>query len=115
MNSMIVLRVAVSFAAAATIGACSGTDAPKTPLGAASSGTIGADEATVSSIRGEAKLALDSGNKLFRAKAYDGALAQYSRSAQLAPTELTPLLGIMMVADVTKDSKLAEATLPRIR
>lgn len=113
MNSMSVLRFGC-FAAVAVICACGGTDAPKTPLGETSSRGVAADEA-IPAITGEAKLALDSGNRLFRAKAYNGALAQYRRSAQLAPTELAPLLGIMMVADVTKDSKLAEATLPRIR
>jgi hypothetical protein len=101
-------------AATAGICACGGTDAPKTPLGETSSRGVASDEA-IPAITGEAKLALDSGNTLFRAKAYDGALVQYRRSAQLAPTELAPLLGIMMVADATKDSKLAEATLPRIR
>lgn len=113
MNTMTVLRFC-SFAAAMGICACGGTDAPKTPLGGASSTAVAANEA-VPAITGEAKLALDSGNRLFRAKAYDNALAQYRRSAGLAPTELAPLLGIMMVADVTKDSKLIEATLPRIR
>ena len=101
-------------AATAGICACGGSDAPKTPLGERSSRDVAADEA-IPEIRGEAKLALDSGNTLFRAKAYDKALTQYRLSAQLAPTELAPLLGIMMVADVTKDSNLAEATLPLIR
>jgi hypothetical protein len=103
-----------SLAAVAGILACGGTDAPKTPLGQRSSSGVTAEEATPA-ITGAAKLALDSGNMLFRAKAYDRALLQYRRSAQLAPDELAPLLGIMMVADVTKDSKLSGETLPRIR
>ena len=103
-----------SFAAVIGILACGGTDAPKTPLGERSSSGVTADEATPA-ITGAARLALDSGNMLFRAKAYDRALLQYRRSAQLAPDELAPLLGIMMVADVTKDSKLSEETMPRIR
>ena len=101
-------------AAAAVTLACGGSDAPKTPLGGKSSIGVAGDEAAPA-ITGEAKVALDSGNTLFRAKAYDRALSQYRRSAQLAPAELSPLLGIMMVADVTKDSKLSEETLPRIR
>jgi hypothetical protein len=60
-------------------------------------------------------VALDSANVLFRAKAYDLALVQYSRSARLAPTALAPLLGILMVADVTKNAKLSESTLSRLR
>lgn len=115
MNSMTVSRLGVFFAAAVTIGACGGADAPKTPLGVANSRTMGADNAIVPAIRGEAKLALDSGNTLFRVKAYHKALAQYRRSADMAPSELAPLLGILMVAEVTKDSRLAGATLPRIR
>ena len=114
MNTMIVLRVC-SFAAAIGVCACGGSEAPKTPLGGASSSGGSTEVAAAPAITGEARVALDSGNALFRAKAYDMALAQYRRSAQLAPGELTPLLGIMMVADVTRDSKLAEVTLPKIR
>jgi hypothetical protein len=102
------------FTAAAAILACGGTDAPRTPLSEKGSKGVAGDE-PAPAITGEAKTALDSGNTLFRAKAYDRALAQYQQSALLAPTELAPLLGIMMVADVTKDSKLSEQTLPRIR
>jgi hypothetical protein len=115
MNSMAVSRFALRLAAAMSIVGCGGTDAPKTPLGEARSGTAGADERAILPIGGEAKLALDSGNLLFRAKAYDQAVAQYRRSSNLAPTEVAPLLGILMVADATKDSKLADATLARIR
>lgn len=103
-----------SFVAVVNVPACGGTDAPKTPLGERSAGGVTADEAPPA-ITGAAKLALDSGNMLFRAKEYDRALSQYRRSAQLAPDELAPLLGIMMVADVTRNSKLSEETLPRIR
>jgi hypothetical protein len=111
----ITVSYVVSCFAAATILACGGSDLPKTPLGSSASDTVGADAAAVPAIRGEAKVALDSGNVLFRQKSYDKALAQYRRSADLAPTELAPLLGIMMIADVTRDSRLADATLPRIR
>jgi alkanesulfonate monooxygenase SsuD/methylene tetrahydromethanopterin reductase-like flavin-dependent oxidoreductase (luciferase family) len=93
---------------------CSGSEAPKIPLGAASSAAaVPADSG--GPIHGEAKVALDRGNALFREKDYKDALEQYRRSAELAPRELAPLLGIMMVADVTKDSALAKETLPRIR
>lgn len=110
VHRMTVKRFGVMFAGFAIV-ACKGDESPKTPLGA----QIGADQSLVSPIGGAAKVALDSGNLLFRAKAYDLALEQYRRSADLAPSEIAPLLGIMMVADVTKDSKLAEATRPRIR
>lgn len=114
MNSAFVSRL--SFAAAVlVISACSSKEAPKTPLGAAPSVAAGSNQPAQSGLTGEAKIAIDSGNMLFRLKAYDKALVQYSRSADLAPNEVAPLLGILMVADVTKNSKLASETLPRIR
>jgi hypothetical protein len=87
--------------------ACDGREAPKTPLGASTSAASG--------ITGDARIALDSGNILFRAKNYDAALAQYERAAGLAPAEAAPLLGIMMVADVKKDQGLADETLLRMK
>lgn len=112
-------RIAVSplglVAAVSILFACSDTDAAKTPLGAANSAAAAPNPAAFSSITGDAKRSLDSGNVLFRAKAYDGALKQYSRAAELAPSEVAPLLGIMMVADVKNDSKLADDTRARIR
>jgi hypothetical protein len=58
---------------------------------------------------GEARVALDSGNALFRAKKYSDALAQYRRSAQLAPQDPAPQFGIYMVAGAT-GNKALEAT-----
>jgi hypothetical protein len=95
-------------------GACTESDAPKTPLGAAPQGSM-TGSAPVSPIGGEAKRALDSANLLFRAKEYGLALEQYRRSSELAPAEMAPLMGILMVADVTKDTKLADSTLPKLR
>lgn len=116
MTSMEVSRVGFCLAAAAIISGCGGSEAPKLPLGHPTSGVSGGRGAeTPSAISGEAKAALDSGNILFRAKAFDRALAQYRRSAQLAPTELAPLLGILMVTDVTRNARLADSTLARMR
>ena len=116
MTSSTVSRIGFCIAAVVTISGCGGSEAPKTPLGQANQGSIGGSgAATTGPISGEAKAALDSGNILFRAKAYDRALAQYRRSAQLAPTELAPLLGILMVTDVTRNAKLADSTLSRMR
>jgi hypothetical protein len=99
---------------AAIASACGNSDAPKTPL-AGEAPTSAGNQASAPGISGNAKVALDSANVLFRAKSYTEALAQYRRSAELAPGEISPLLGIMMVADVTNDSSLARATVPRIR
>lgn len=103
---------------AATICGCSGSghDAPKFPLGHSNLGSTGEGGGRIpGGIGGEAKIALDSGNLFFRAKQYDRALGQYRRSAQLAPTELAPLFGILMVTDVTKDVRLADSTRARMR
>lgn len=116
MTSMEVSRVGFCLAAVTIISGCGGSEAPKLPLGHPTSGVSGGRGAeTPSTISGEAKAALDSGNILFRAKAFDRALAQYRRSAQLAPTELAPLLGILMVTDVTRNARLADSTLARMR
>ena len=100
---------------AAIASACGKSDAPKTPLGGEAPTAGAVTETAAPGISGPAKVALDSANVLFRAKSYTQALAQYRRSAELAPGEISPLLGIMMVADVTNDSSLARATVPRIR
>jgi hypothetical protein len=75
----------------------------------------GPDESTPPRIAGEAKVALDSGNVLFRAKAYDLALVQYRRSSQLAPGDPTPLFGVLMVGEATGNSRLADSARARIR
>ena len=103
-------RVAVATAALALVTACKGSDEPRTPLGVPPAGS-----GAMPSIGGEARVALDSANTLFRLRSYDAALSQYNRAAELAPTELAPLLGVMMVADVTNNAKLADETRPRIR
>ena len=118
MRSLAVSRLGFCVAAAITIGGCSGSnrEAPKIPLDQIQRESMGASGATTpGAMGGEAKTALDSGNILFRAKAYDRALVQYRRSAELGPTESAPLLGILMVADVTKNTKLADSTLARMR
>ncbi len=111
-------RLAFCLVAAVAVWGCGGSnrDAPKTPLDQSDPGSMGTSAASSpGAIGGEAKVALDSANLLFRAKAYDRALAEYRRSARLAPSELAPLLGILMVADATKNTVLADSTMPRIR
>lgn len=116
MRSSAVSRLGFCVAAVVTIWGCGGSDAPKIPLGQPKAGSIGKSGAsTPGGIGGDAKTALDSGNILFRAKAYDRALAQYRRSALLAPSEMAPLFGILMVTDVTKNAQLADSTRARMR
>lgn len=122
MSSFAVSRLGFCFAVAALIPGCGGSnrEAPKIPLGQAQSTTStvsGAPnvEANPAPMSEEFKTALDSGNILYRAKAYDAALAQYRRSAEIAPTESAPLVGILMVADVTKNRKLADSAIALMR
>ena len=63
----------------------------------------------------EAKAALDSGNQLFRRKAYDQALVQYRRSSELAPQHSAPLFGIHLVAVATKNKALDDSAMAGIR
>lgn len=97
-------------AAALVLGCDRGDEAPMVPLGQPAG-----QQAPGPTITGEAKVALDSANVLFRARAYDLALAQYRRSAQLVPNDVTPLMGVLMVAQATNDSRLADSTMARIR
>jgi hypothetical protein len=118
MRSIFASRFLACLTIAATVIGCTGKgDAPKVPLdqvqgGAMGGGTMGGGAPVMG---GEAKAALDSANILYRAKKYDLALAQYQASARLAPMESAPLLGILMVADVTKNKTLADATLAKMK
>ncbi|HEY7235053.1 MAG TPA: hypothetical protein VH539_12950 [Gemmatimonadaceae bacterium] len=62
-----------------------------------------------------AKAALDSGNVLFRKKAYAEALGQYRAAAALAPQHSAPLFGIYMVARATNNRAMADSALDGIR
>ena len=94
--------------------ACQRSEAPKVPLGSEAA-KAQEGQAMSGGLVGDARVALDSANVLFRKKAYNPALAQYERAAKLAPHELAPLLGVMMVADAINDRQLATMTLARIR
>ena len=90
------------------LGCGRGDSDDRVPFGE-NAGNAGQTASAAPRVTGEAKIALDSGNVLFRAKAYDLALAQYRRSAQLVPTDVTPLFGVLMVAEATDNSKLADS------
>lgn len=99
------------FAAMIVIGAC-GKDAEETaqlPPGHPPLASPGQTSGSSATIGGEAKVALDSGNALYRAKAFDLALDQYRRAASLAPAEGAPLFGMFMVASAMNDSTLADS------
>ncbi len=116
MTGSVVARFALFVLAPLLLGCDTGdTEAQRIPLDGSNAGDTGRNVAAAPAITGEAKIALDSGNILFRAKAYDLALAQYRRSARLAPGEVIPLFGVLMVAEATKDPRLADSARTRIR
>lgn len=105
-------RLAFAALAATLVLGCGrdGDESPMVPLGQPTG-----EQSPGPTITGEAKVALDSGNILFRARSYDLALEQYRRSAALIPNDVTPLMGVLMVAQATNDSRLADSTTARIR
>ena len=115
MTHSIVGRCALALLAAAFVAGCSKKEEPPMiPLGQAASPGL-SPHGTVPSITGEAKVALDSGNKLYTAKSYALALAQYRRAAALAPEAEAPLFGILMVADATKNAALSDSATKALR
>lgn len=94
---------------------CSGKEeAPMIPLDQAAATGV-SPHGTVPSITGDAKIALDSGNKLYTAKSYALALAQYRRAAALAPDAEAPVFGMLMVAGVTNDAALTDSATKLLR
>jgi hypothetical protein len=110
-------RIALFSALLAAAACSSGADeTPRLPLGHPELGTgSGAVRPAAPTIVGEAKVALDSGNVLYRARAYDLALAQYRRAAGLAPAEEAPLFGMLMIATATNDMQLADSATALIK
>ncbi|MGZ3372141.1 MAG: hypothetical protein ACXU9O_02795 [Gemmatimonadaceae bacterium] len=105
----------IVLAAGATF-ACSGRrDPPKVPLAKGGADSASAVEAAHALLGPAAKAALDSGNVLFRKKAYAAALAQYRAASALAPQHSAPLFGIYMVARATNNPVMADSALEGIR
>lgn len=106
----------VLFVAGATLACTGGQDAPKVPLAGVSPADSAREvEAAHGIIGPAAKAALDSGNALFRKKAYAAALVQYRQASALAPQHAAPLFGIYMVARATNDLAMADTALAGIR
>ena len=91
-------------------------EAPKVPLSQATAADSARRVASAHALLGPAaRAALDSGNVLYRKKAYAGALAQYRAASALAPQHAAPYFGIYMVARATRDSAMADSALAAIR
>ena len=95
--------------------ACSRDQPPKVPLGRAAADSVRAEQRAHALLGPKAKAALDSGNVLFRKKAYNDALVQYRAAAELAPQHAAPLFGIYMVARATNNKGMADSVLAEIR
>lgn len=115
MSHSAAVRFTLPVLAAVLVLACGNKEeAPMIPLGQATSPGL-SPHGTVPSITGEAKVALDSGNNLYTAKAYALALAQYRRAAALARDAEAPLFGMLMVASATNDARLADSATKLLR
>lgn len=101
-------------AAMIALGCTAKDEPPKVPLGHIAD-TARAREQAHALLGQAAKAALDSGNALFRRKAYAEALAQYRAAAELAPQHSAPLFGIYMVARATNNRAMADSALDGIR
>jgi len=62
-----------------------------------------------------ARVALDSGNRLYRAGKYPEALVQYQLTAERSPGDATAYFGIQMVGAATHDTALANSALATLR
>jgi hypothetical protein len=110
------LPIAPAAVLSAMVACRSGQDVPKVPLAqAAVAESLRAVESAHSLIGPAAKTALDSGNVLFRKKAYAPALTEYRLAATLAPQHAAPLFGIYMVARATNNTAMADSALIGIR
>ena len=91
-------------------------EAPKVPLGQVSTADSARAMTAAHAIIGPAaKAALDSGNALYRRKAYAAALAQYRAASTLAPAHAAPFFGMYMVARATSNTRMADSALAGIR
>lgn len=117
----VVRRSVLGLAAVAAALGCStgGDSARKLPLAGRSAGVAaGAAEpagAVPAELTAESRAALDSGNVLYRKKAYEAALERYRLAAQGSPAHAAPLFGIYMVARAQKNTSLADSALTAIR
>lgn len=90
--------------------------APKTPLSEPTAQRGGGLTAGFAgTMSAEARVALDSGNALYRAKKYADALAQYRIAAQRAPEDPAPYFGIYMVAGATGNKRLEDTAQAALR
>jgi len=103
-------RATILCTALIAISACTTKEMPKSELGAKAAADSAGPVLTPAS-----KAALDSGNALFRKKAYAAARAQYETAAKGSPLHAAPLFGIYMVGRATNNQALADSAMVGIR
>jgi hypothetical protein len=118
-------RVAACLAVCLVTACSEGSAPPKVPLGQRAQAPMTAAPAAgmataapmppAPPINPDARPPLDSGNALFRRKAYSAALAQYRLAAQRAPEHAAPLFGIYMAAQAMNNPRLADSALAGIK
>ena len=104
--------------AVAVLACNSGDKAPKVSLAQAAADSVhkaAGVQTGAQPLGPEAQQALDSGNVLFRKKAYAPALAQYRLASAHAPNHAAPYIGINMVAQATGNKALADSAIAAIR
>ena len=110
----------ITLLVASAIACSNGESSPKVPLdqlradSAHAAAGVQAQGGQVE-LTADARIALDSGNALFRKKAYSAALEQYRLSSSRSPKHAAPYFGIYMVAQATKNASLADSALANIR
>ncbi|MCC6243009.1 MAG: hypothetical protein IT353_09215 [Gemmatimonadaceae bacterium] len=87
----------------------SGDDAGKRPLAEVVGSSAAAENAIPAGLTALAAAHLDSGNVSFRARQYEMALRYYRAAALDVPSHPAPWYGILMVAQATKNSVLADS------
>jgi len=115
-RSLVRLWCGIIVAAVTTVACTVKQDAPKKALAQGSLADSARAVAAAHALIGPAaKATLDSGNALYRKKAYVEALAQYRAASTLAPQHAAPLFGIYMVARATNNLTMADSALAGIR
>jgi Flp pilus assembly protein TadD len=109
------ITVTITMLAVCTGAACGREEGgAKKPL-AAAAGSPGASAASASDLPASAQAALAAGNEAFRAARYDDALTEYNKAVLEAPTNAAPYYGVLMTAQKTGNTSLADSASAMIK
>ena len=109
------IAATITVLAFCTGAACSGeAGTGKRPLGAAAA-SAGTSTAGAADLPAKAQAALAAGNEAFRGGRYDVALTQYNNAVLEAPTNAAPYYGVLMAAQKTGNTALADSASAMIK